>query len=389
MRNIKELYHRLTEQKDFDKRYPIYAQNDGKVHVLFISPCLNGTGYYRAIVPMLELNGTNTHVAIITDLHKWDFNEQLTDYVTPVDERLIQWADYIVLPSMLADASYLIRGWRNQNPDAQLVMDMDTNIHALPKQHFKYLKISGDQKKQLLSNLAQMDMVTGVSKELLVYYDALLERYYPSSEVAMEYLPNLISRFGYQEIEPIQAKGGEKIRIGIIGTSANYYDTLSILEVLQKLDATYGDEIELVLFGWDGSLPRMKNVLDGFRFAYQKPVGLLNYFHTLHNLALDIALIPFKNIAFNTHGKSFIRYLEFAVSGVPVIASNHVPFKRIIRHGETGFLADSTQDWLEAVGVLINQLELRERIGINALKDTWRNYSFTHDKLKAYQDVFV
>ena len=44
MRNIKELFDRLEAQKDFHKRYPNYDPEDDKVHILFVSPCMNANG---------------------------------------------------------------------------------------------------------------------------------------------------------------------------------------------------------------------------------------------------------------------------------------------------------------------------------------------------------
>src|SRR5690606_15380363 len=135
MKNIMELYHQLNEQKSFEQRYPNYNPKDEKIHILFVAPFLNASGYYRMIAPALEINRTNTHVAILSSINKWDFNNRFDDYDTPVDVRLLKWAYYVVLPAMTTNANYIIESFSQQNNKLQFVMDLDSNLHALPKEH--------------------------------------------------------------------------------------------------------------------------------------------------------------------------------------------------------------------------------------------------------------
>ena len=389
MRNVKELFHQLTEQKEFDKRYPTYKKDDGKVHVLFIAPCLNGTGYYRMIAPALELNRTRSHSAIVSSIHKWNFNNQFDDYDSPIDEKLITWAHYVVLPPMLTDATYILKALKAQNKDVQFVMDLDCNLHAMPKEHLDYSKITKENRKQLLTNIAKMDIVTGANEGILEYYDGLLDRYHPNSDVFMEYVPNLISQFGYQEVEPLSRNETDTVRIGIIGTGATAYDTLSIVDVLKDVKEKYEDKVELILFGWNGKSPGGELPLKDVSFTYEKSVSFLDYFDKLKELKLDIALFPSKKIPFNTHGKSFINYLETAVYAIPAIVSRLPPFTEAIEHEETGFLVETPEEWMTAIDKLIEDPKLRERVGKSALKQAWRNFSFTNRTVKIYQEVFV
>ncbi len=388
MRNVKEIYQRLTEQTEFDKRYPAFKKDDGKIHILFISPCLNSTGYYRMIAPALELNKTRSHSAIVSSIHKWNFNKQFEDYNNSVDEQLIRWADYVVLPHLFSDITYLIKALKAKNNHLEFVMDLDQNLHAIPKEHLDYSKITTTAKAQLLYNIAQMDMVTGASEGLLEYYDRLIEQHYPNSEVAMEFIPNLVSQFGYQEAEPLNKNKTDKVRIGIVGTGATAYDTLSIIDVLKELTKKYKDKIELILFGWNGKLPHKKEPLKDIPFTYVKSVSFLDYFDQLNELHLDIALLPAKKIPFNTHGKSFIKALEFSVYAIPVVASNLPPYNEVIENKESGFLVNAPKQWITVIEQLIEDQKLRERIGKSALKEVWRNFSYTNQTIQIYQEIF-
>ena len=74
MRNITELQERLNTKNSFEHRYNI--ENDDKIHLLYVSPRLNATGYYRMITPALEINKTTTHKVIITSIENNDFSRR-------------------------------------------------------------------------------------------------------------------------------------------------------------------------------------------------------------------------------------------------------------------------------------------------------------------------
>ncbi len=389
MRNVKELYHLLNHKNRFEEKYPFYREGDGKVHVLYVAPLINGTGFYRMILPMLELNKTATHTAIVSSMHKWSFSKQFDDYDNPLDKRLIQWADYVVLPAIFSDVSYVLESLLKVNPDLQFVMDLDCNYHAYPKEHPNHKKFTKQHKEMLLNNIAQMNILTGATNSLLQQYDKRIERLYPSSNVALEYQPNLISNFGFQEVEAIKQNHGDKIRIGIIGNYSSYYDTISIKEALVQLKDKYKDQVQFIYFGWNGKHSKNEEPFKDLEFVFEKSVSFLDYYSKLNDLTLDIALLPSTKIDFNTKGKSFIKYLELSAFAIPVVASNSAPYQEVIDDQDTGMLASSTQEWINKTQVLIEGAEYRHSIGKAALKNTWRNYSFTSRSIKVLTDIFI
>lgn len=393
MKKIKELYQLLQEEMDFEKRYPNFDPNDGKIHILYLSTCLNGTGYYRSIAPALELNRSETHSAIITNIHKWNFNKQSLEYDNSLDEtssvHLIKWAHYVVFPVILTDTTYIVKALEAINDDLQIVMDIDFNIHSLHKEHPQHSKITKKQQEQLLKNISEMSVLTGASEGLLDYYENLLEKHHPESATFLEYIPNLISQFGYEDVEPLKKNESDKVRIGVIGNPSSAIDTLSISEVLKTLQEKHKGKFELILFGWDGKSPNGELALKDIEFVYVKSVGFLDYFNKLNDLALDLVLIPLADIPYNTMGKSFIKFLELAVFRIPVVASNVEPLNEVIEPDENGYLASSDEDWISCVERLISDRPLRERIGSSALKAVWRNYSFTSSTIQLYQEIFI
>lgn len=71
--------------------------------------------------------------------------------------------------------------------------------------------------------------------------------------------------------------------------------------------------------------------------------------------------------------KSELKYFEAALVGVPTVASPTQPFRSTIRNGSTGFLADGEDEWFDSLKRLVEDAELRRRVGRNALHDVlWR-----------------
>ena len=67
--------------------------------------------------------------------------------------------------------------------------------------------------------------------------------------------------------------------------------------------------------------------------------------------------------------KSELKYFEAALVEVPTIASPTGPFARAICEGSTGFLAAQPQEWYEALRRLVDDPELRHRVGKAAYRD--------------------
>jgi len=63
--------------------------------------------------------------------------------------------------------------------------------------------------------------------------------------------------------------------------------------------------------------------------------------------------------------------------GLPVIVTPTVAYKEAIREGVDGFLASNTQEWVNKIGHLIKDANLRERIGKAGRKRAFKEASFS------------
>ena len=83
----------------------------------------------------------------------------------------------------------------------------------------------------------------------------------------------------------------------------------------------------------------------------------------------DVNLAPLEPGNPFCEAKSELKFFEAALAGVCTVASPTGPFRRAIRHGETGFIAKTPQEWTEALTALLDDPQLRQRMA-RAAHDT-------------------
>lgn len=79
----------------------------------------------------------------------------------------------------------------------------------------------------------------------------------------------------------------------------------------------------------------------------------------------DIALAPLRAHPFNA-AKSWIKALEAAMLGIPIIASDVGPYSDFVRHGETGYLVRRDHEWAKYLRILVNEPDARAEMGTAA-----------------------
>jgi glycosyltransferase involved in cell wall biosynthesis len=64
-----------------------------------------------------------------------------------------------------------------------------------------------------------------------------------------------------------------------------------------------------------------------------------------------------------SRGKCALKVLQYMAAGLPMVANPVGVHREMVRHGETGFLAQTPGQWVEALGRLAGDPELRRRMG--------------------------
>ena len=84
--------------------------------------------------------------------------------------------------------------------------------------------------------------------------------------------------------------------------------------------------------------------------------------------SFDINLAPLVTDNPFAQSKSEIKFMEAGMVGVPTAASNTDAFSYAIRSGETGFLCSNEAEWVAALSQMVEDKQLRDRVGRQALE---------------------
>lgn len=89
----------------------------------------------------------------------------------------------------------------------------------------------------------------------------------------------------------------------------------------------------------------------------------------------DICLAPLTPDSRFNEAKSAIKWLEAALVETPTVCTPTEPFREAIDHGRTGFLATTTDEWIDALEVLVGSEAERRRIGSQARREALLRWS--------------
>ncbi|WP_445621060.1 glycosyltransferase [Kushneria sp. Sum13] len=155
------------------------------------------------------------------------------------------------------------------------------------------------------------------------------------------------------------------------GTRTHDSDFAEVTEALTRVLSEHPD-VELAIFG-HLTIPE---ALNGFKDRIRRVpfIRSEDYYRALRQF--DINLAPLEAGVFND-AKSNIKYLEASVLGIPSVASPRDTFSDIIRHGENGYLADTSDDWYEALSTLVKDSGTRQKIGKAARETVLARYPLT------------
>ncbi|MCU0572680.1 MAG: glycosyltransferase family 4 protein [Syntrophobacteraceae bacterium] len=165
-----------------------------------------------------------------------------------------------------------------------------------------------------------------------------------------------------------RAYGGSRpgLRIGWMGTRGNLGHLMSIAAPLGRVMSAFpGSELVVVT---DGA-PRF----DGMPVRV-KPWSAVDETDDLRSF--DVGIMPLRDNLW-TRGKGGFKLLQYMAAGVAAVASPVGINGEIIEHGENGFLAGSEIEWEEWLRRLLEDPELRRRLGMNGRATVESRFALT------------
>lgn len=193
----------------------------------------------------------------------------------------------------------------------------------------------------------------------------------------IEVVPNYLDDRLFDKSRKFTQKNSDsdKVVCGYMGTFTHMDDLLTVLGPLRNVLARYKDRLRLEIVGI-GEAELIKELFPGLSVRVRNvPTDKVEYIEFTRwmqeNLCWDFAIAPLVDSTF-TRSKSDIKFLDYAVQGIPAIFSNVPAYQTTVRHLDTGILAQSSHDsWSEWLERMVVDSELRLKIARNAHTYVW------------------
>lgn len=277
-----------------------------------------GTGEYRIIAPARALSRAGRLQTMET-----------MQLLTP-PEMLQSAPDSVIFQLQMEDHQARgIQQWMDYRPETLRVFEVDDLVIHLPMKNAHRPHIHPDIIRRLRNTAKRMD-------RMVVTTDYLAERYHgwnPDIRV----VPNFIERDRWGGLST-QISPGARPRVGWVGGVSHQGD----LEIIQELvKATYRD-IDWVFMGMCPESMRPY-------VTFVPPVPFEQYPRKVASLGLELALAPLEDHPFNM-GKSHLRILEMGILGIPVLATDILPYQGF----PVWLVKNRYHDWLGALRDLVS-----------------------------------
>lgn len=242
----------------------------------------------------------------------------------------------------LAGVEQLVNAVRRQG--ARLIYTLDDNLldlhedapwepYPTSQQRVAMRHLAREADEVLVSTVALAHRLSRLNKNVSVVPNALDEQLFP----ACGSLP---------------PSAGGKFKIGYMGTRTHAADLLMILAPLRDFLRRHETEVELELVGVFADA-RVAKCLDDYPMRVLEVGDSVGYDKFIpwaaRHLHWDFALAPLHDSPINDC-KSDIKFLDYAMLGIPAIFSAVSPYTDSVVHGETGWLcANHAEDWSAAL----------------------------------------
>lgn len=320
-------------------------------------------GWYRIINPLSKMEGVNT-------IGRYDLGGK--DRVEIAQKMRDMGKVWFVKYIDSFHAIYHLLAARDVT-GAKLVVDIDDNVFEVHPHNYAYKDTSPDSEayRAFQYLFTEADALTCSTEPLKEYMSAFNSKVYV--------VPNAIDPAIWEV--PIKKNNGKKVKIGWVNGPTHEQDAPVLLPVLKEILKKY-PQVEFYHIGWQS--PVFDNVKGNQKMVFGTN-GYKEFPKFIASLGMDIMVAPLIDDEFN-RGKSNIKWMEGAMCEVPMVCSDVHPYSVSITHGEDGFLAKSTSDWIEYLSNLIESKELRQKVGKKAKENVLKRYQ-VKDVLPLYEEI--
>ncbi|MBI4323000.1 MAG: glycosyltransferase family 4 protein [Candidatus Omnitrophica bacterium] len=189
-----------------------------------------------------------------------------------------------------------------------------------------------------------------------------LEAYAKQFTAQVTVLPTPEDPARFRDGPPAASNG--PLTIGWIGTHSTASYLLQLVEVFQALARRYAIRVAVVGAGRPIHMPGV--MVENVPWSLQEESRLVQGF--------NIGVYPLGGSEFD-RGKACYKAVLYMAAGVPLVASNFGANRDLIQDGVNGLLASSPEEWSARLAELIEQPDLRARLGQAGRRTVAQRYS--------------
>lgn len=340
--------------------------------VAFIPSYVSGVVFYRFWQPYLAMQKMfkRDHYTVTWyepdqfDMHRWEWWLEDTESRRLLCAQLdvaCRWADVVVWMGLHTERSLDLFNGLRAKYGKPFVSEFDDYIFSIPRANraSACYKPGGDLTRIAL---AQMKL----SDALVVSTPYLKELYQPINP-RVHVVENAIDLSLWRRDS---SPAPQRVTIGWMGGGTHNEDHGMIKDaVMEVLEKNPGVRFHYIS---GGPVPDFFKGVKGIQWDHEFK-AIDKYPRWISRQKFNVGIAPLVDNNFN-RCKSNLRWLEYSAMGIPTVASPVTHFKETIRDRETGFFAETRQEWVSALQALINEPELRENIGKAArqeMKEKW------------------
>lgn len=307
------------------------------MRILGLPNGVNGSGYYRVYLPLTRLAKYGGHEVSLPPPARADRGS--------VEGFWVADQDAAVGHSIGHDAG--VRLWESWKGDAALVYDIDDDLMAVQARWHPGLAA-----QPAMNTRGWRDRIVQMSDLVTVSTPVLAERM-SARNPNVRVLPNCVN----PRLLEIERPRRERLTVGWHGSGTHVGDIRYWAKPLRRFFQRH-PEVDVHIAGYD------YRPLIGRPDARFSP-WRVNVWDHYRQLDFDIGLAPLAPNSFN-EAKSYIKALEYAALGIPVIASDCPSYRGFVIDGVTGFLVRYEHEWEKRLRELACDEQMREEMGVAA-----------------------
>lgn len=343
----------------------------GSGDVLFISSGVGDSAYYRAYNPAEELK-----------LHGFKTATTISD--NPNLSGLVDKFKVFVFHRTAQNKNIEKMVQKIKEQGKEIIFDTDDLVYD-PQylMHMDYFQKMGAAEQELYKNGIGAEIVNDPYVKTCTTTVSYLADKLREKNKRVIVVPN---KFSDHELE-VAAKllKNEKdsdgfVRVGYYsGTLSHNKDFASITDALMVILEKYKN-VKLLLAGSLDVEDKLNKFSEKIETLPRVPRD--EYYGNVYKCDINLAPLELGNPF--CESKSAIKFTEAGVLKIPTVAVRNQTFSETIKDGVDGFLADNTEEWVEKIGKLIEDADLRKTMGEKAREKVVARYTNRNSSNEEY-----